>query len=92
MCVHVFVGGSLERLLHDFGAFHPLVITNYTRQVVFGLAFLHNHGIIHRDLKGKLYLCLFVGFGYLCVCACVCVCVTKFVKTFCFPWFNILML
>ena len=67
MCVCVTVGGSLERLLHDFGAFHPLVITNYTRQVVFGLAFLHNHGIIHRDLKGPI--CLFV-----CVCVCVRAC------------------
>ncbi len=45
-------GGCLDQLLHDFGPFAESVICDYTRQIVHGIVYLHEHSIIHRDLKG----------------------------------------
>merc|ERR1719225_1989933 len=45
-------GGSVARLLDKHGAFNEAVIVKYTRQILLGLDYLHEHGILHRDLKG----------------------------------------
>ncbi len=47
-----YIGGCLDQLLHDFGPFAESVVCNYTRQIIHGIVYLHEHGIIHRDLKG----------------------------------------
>eukprot|EP01061_Rhynchopus_euleeides_P017559 TRINITY_DN2915_c0_g1_i6.p1 TRINITY_DN2915_c0_g1~~TRINITY_DN2915_c0_g1_i6.p1 ORF type:complete len:468 (+),score=137.42 TRINITY_DN2915_c0_g1_i6:88-1491(+) len=56
--VHVFmeyaVGGSLSALVKACGT--PLsekVAALFIKQVLEGLAFLHGHGVMHRDIKGE---------------------------------------
>jgi mitogen-activated protein kinase kinase kinase 1 len=54
--INIFIewmaGGCLDQVLHDFGPFAESVICNYARQIVYGIVYLHEHCIIHRDLKG----------------------------------------
>ncbi|TGZ74102.1 hypothetical protein CRM22_001125 [Opisthorchis felineus] len=45
-------GGSITSLLRQYGAFNESLTLAYGVQVVRGLAYLHKHGILHRDLKG----------------------------------------
>ncbi|WVZ75041.1 hypothetical protein U9M48_023136 [Paspalum notatum var. saurae] len=45
-------GGSIHKLLRDYGPFKEPVIRNYTRQILSGLAFLHGRKTVHRDIKG----------------------------------------
>uniref|UniRef100_A0A0D9VH25 mitogen-activated protein kinase kinase kinase n=1 Tax=Leersia perrieri TaxID=77586 RepID=A0A0D9VH25_9ORYZ len=45
-------GGSIHKLLGEYGAFKEPVIRNYTRQILSGLAYLHGRNTIHRDIKG----------------------------------------
>ncbi|XP_061355093.1 mitogen-activated protein kinase kinase kinase 3-like [Gastrolobium bilobum] len=45
-------GGSIHKLLQQYGAFKEPVIQNYTRQIVSGLAYLHGRNTVHRDIKG----------------------------------------
>eukprot|EP00736_Rhodelphis_marinus_P011032 Rmarinus@m.12533 len=45
-------GGSLAALVQKFGRFSESIIRRYTRQILDGLNYLHQHGIIHRDIKG----------------------------------------
>ncbi|XP_057417745.1 mitogen-activated protein kinase kinase kinase 3-like [Lotus japonicus] len=45
-------GGSIHKLLQEYGAFKEPVIQNYTRQIVSGLAYLHSRNTVHRDIKG----------------------------------------
>ncbi|KAH9515353.1 Mitogen-activated protein kinase kinase kinase 1, partial [Bulinus truncatus] len=51
MFVEWMPGGSVAYLLGEYGAFTENVIVNYTRQVLRGLAYLHDNHILHRDLK-----------------------------------------
>lgn len=44
-------GGSIASLLAKFGAFQEAVIRVYTRQILRGLEYLHERGIMHRDIK-----------------------------------------
>ena len=44
-------GGSLRTLLNKFGKFEEKVTIIYLTQIIEGLAYLHNQGIIHRDIK-----------------------------------------
>ncbi|CAH8375100.1 unnamed protein product [Eruca vesicaria subsp. sativa] len=45
-------GGSIHKLLAEYGAFTEPVIQNYTRQILAGLAYLHGRNTVHRDIKG----------------------------------------
>ncbi|KAK4470451.1 hypothetical protein MN116_005619 [Schistosoma mekongi] len=45
-------GGSITSLLQQYGAFNESITLNYGIQLIRGLAYLHKHGILHRDLKG----------------------------------------
>ena len=58
--INIFIewmaGGSLDQVLHDFGLFAESVICNYTRQIIYGIVYLHEKGIIHRDLKGRFVI------------------------------------
>ncbi|KAK8716331.1 hypothetical protein V6N13_043646 [Hibiscus sabdariffa] len=45
-------GGSIQKLLQEYGAFKEPVIQNYTRQILSGLAYLHGINTVHRDIKG----------------------------------------
>ncbi|XP_010260482.1 PREDICTED: mitogen-activated protein kinase kinase kinase YODA-like isoform X2 [Nelumbo nucifera] len=45
-------GGSIHKLLQEYGSFREPVIQNYTRQILSGLVYLHGRNHIHRDIKG----------------------------------------
>lgn len=45
-------GGSIYKLLQDYGQFGESAIRNYTQQILSGLAYLHNKQTVHRDIKG----------------------------------------
>ena len=52
---HVSVlGGSITKLLKKYGAFDEKIVISYTRQILQGVAYLHQNQVIHRDIKGKL--------------------------------------
>lgn len=54
--VHVFMeyaqGGSLSDVLRRYGALAERVVAVYTKQILRGLRYLHEHGMAHRDIKG----------------------------------------
>ncbi|CAK7337323.1 unnamed protein product [Dovyalis caffra] len=45
-------GGSIYKLLQEYGELGELVIRSYTQQILSGLAFLHSKSTVHRDIKG----------------------------------------
>ncbi|CAK9168034.1 unnamed protein product [Ilex paraguariensis] len=45
-------GGSISSLLGKFGSFPEAVVRMYTKQLLWGLDYLHKNGIMHRDIKG----------------------------------------
>ncbi|KAJ4756605.1 Mitogen activated protein kinase kinase kinase [Rhynchospora pubera] len=45
-------GGSIHKLIQEYGSFNEPVIRNYTRQILSGLAYLHGRNTVHRDIKG----------------------------------------
>ncbi|KAJ4469388.1 hypothetical protein C8J55DRAFT_564466 [Lentinula edodes] len=55
-CLNIFLeyvpGGSVTALLRNYGAFEETLVSNFTRQISLGLSYLHERGIIHRDIKG----------------------------------------
>lgn len=44
-------GGSLEDLLCVQGPLQAWMVVKFTQHIVHGLAFLHEHGLVHRDMK-----------------------------------------
>ncbi|KEI36651.1 uncharacterized protein L969DRAFT_20042 [Mixia osmundae IAM 14324] len=44
-------GGSVGRCLRKHGKFEEPVIVSFTMQILEGLTYLHDRGILHRDLK-----------------------------------------
>ena len=46
-------GGSLADLIKRFPTISEALLRNYTRQILSGLKFLHDHGILHRDIKPR---------------------------------------
>ena len=68
MYMEFLSGGSLKKLLYSVGPLEETTVKIYTRQILKGLIYLHDNGIIHRDLKsdnlllnsnGKIKLCDF---------------------------------
>ncbi|KAJ2493373.1 ATP binding [Coemansia sp. RSA 2050] len=45
-------GGSVSSALASFGMFPETLVRTYTAQIIEGLVYLHEQGIIHRDIKG----------------------------------------
>ncbi|CAL8127432.1 unnamed protein product [Prunus armeniaca] len=45
-------GGSIYKLLQEYGQFGDLAIRSYTQQILSGLAYLHAKNTVHRDIKG----------------------------------------
>ncbi|KAK4775269.1 hypothetical protein SAY86_010204 [Trapa natans] len=45
-------GGSIHKLLQEYGPFEEPTIRKYTRQITSGLAYLHGRNVVHRDIKG----------------------------------------
>lgn len=45
-------GGSIYKLLQEYGQFGENAIRNYTQQILSGLAYLHAKNTVHRDIKG----------------------------------------
>lgn len=45
-------GGSITKMLADWGHLNETIIRKYVGQILVGLAFLHSKDIIHRDIKG----------------------------------------
>ncbi|EEF51206.1 mitogen-activated protein kinase kinase kinase YODA [Ricinus communis] len=45
-------GGSIYKLLQEYGQFGEIAIRSYTQQILSGLAYLHAKNTVHRDIKG----------------------------------------
>lgn len=45
-------GGSIHKLLQEYGQFGEPAIRSYTQQILSGLAYLHAKKTVHRDIKG----------------------------------------
>ena len=45
-------GGSIAKLLYNLGALPEITVRAYLIQILKGLDYLHNNGVIHRDIKG----------------------------------------
>lgn len=54
--LHIFLeyvpGGSIAAVLQKFGSLSEAAVRAYTKQILQGLAYLHAHQIMHRDVKG----------------------------------------
>jgi len=45
-------GGSISKMLKDYGVFNEPIIIKFVYQILDGLKYLHSNNIIHRDIKG----------------------------------------
>ncbi|NXU33944.1 M3K19 kinase, partial [Drymodes brunneopygia] len=46
-------GGSISSILHRFGPLPEVVLCKYTKQILQGVAYLHDNCVVHRDIKGN---------------------------------------
>ncbi|NXF93904.1 M3K19 kinase, partial [Eubucco bourcierii] len=46
-------GGSISSIIHRFGPLPEIVLCKYTKQILQGVAYLHDNCVVHRDIKGK---------------------------------------
>ncbi|XP_035187752.1 mitogen-activated protein kinase kinase kinase 19 isoform X2 [Oxyura jamaicensis] len=46
-------GGSISSIIHRFGPLPEIVLRKYTKQILEGVAYLHDNGVVHRDIKGN---------------------------------------
>ena len=60
-------GGSIDKLLCEFGPFDETVIVKYLKQVVMGVSYLHENRVIHRDLKGMYVVLLGTSYVHMYV-------------------------
>lgn len=44
--------GSLSDLVKKYGNLSEILVANYTTQILQGLRYLHDQGVLHRDVKG----------------------------------------
>ena len=44
-------GGSLQTIVNRFGGAMEALCARYVAQTLLGLSYLHNMGIVHRDIK-----------------------------------------
>jgi len=53
-CIYLeyVTGGSLEGVYQKYGALPASMVKTYLRQIVKGLAYLHEKNVVHCDLKG----------------------------------------
>ena len=45
-------GGSISRMLQQFGPFGEALVIRLSYQILLGVDYLHQKGILHRDIKG----------------------------------------
>ena len=43
--------GSLSSMMHSFGVLPESIVAQYMEQVLHGLVYLHDEGVVHRDIK-----------------------------------------
>ncbi|XP_074157986.1 mitogen-activated protein kinase kinase kinase 19 isoform X2 [Sminthopsis crassicaudata] len=46
-------GGSISSIISRFGPLPEIVISKYTKQILQGVAYLHENCVVHRDIKGN---------------------------------------
>ncbi len=46
-------GGSLARMIGRFGPLSESIIRRFSSHILLGLQYLHDRGIMHRDIKGS---------------------------------------
>ena len=52
LSLHNVVQGSVYQHLRDTGALTETLTRKYTKQILEGVAYLHDNKIVHRDIKG----------------------------------------
>ncbi|XP_070587405.1 mitogen-activated protein kinase kinase kinase 19 isoform X1 [Erythrolamprus reginae] len=46
-------GGSISSIIRRFGPLSEMILCKYTKQIVQGVAYLHENCVVHRDIKGN---------------------------------------
>ncbi|XP_027691472.1 mitogen-activated protein kinase kinase kinase 19 [Vombatus ursinus] len=46
-------GGSISSIINRFGPLPEMVLSKYTKQILQGVAYLHENCVVHRDIKGN---------------------------------------
>ncbi|XP_051479131.1 mitogen-activated protein kinase kinase kinase 19 [Apus apus] len=46
-------GGSISSIINRFGPLPEAVLCKYTKQILQGVAYLHDNCVVHRDIKGN---------------------------------------